>query len=59
MESGEWYWNTGIFLSNVKYLADSLYKLLPVVLRKLDQDNGNWKVEDENLFVKENFSLHP
>ncbi|BCS85026.1 mannose-1-phosphate guanylyltransferase [Prevotella herbatica] len=59
MENGEWYWNTGIFLSNVRYLADSLCKLLPVVLRKLDQDNEDWKMEDENLFVKENFPLYP
>ena len=59
MESGEWYWNTGMFLSNVKYLADSLYKLLPVVLRKLDQNNENWTVEEENVFVKENFPSYP
>jgi mannose-1-phosphate guanylyltransferase len=59
MESGEWYWNTGMFLSNVKFLAASLYKLLPVVLRKLDKIKENWTIEEENLFVKENFPSYP
>ena len=33
MESGEFYWNTGLFLANVQYLRGALAKIFPPVLR--------------------------
>lgn len=59
MDSGEWYWNTGLFLSNVHYLGMCLYKFLPVVLRNLDAINPNYTVEEEERFVQENFPSYP
>jgi len=59
VESGEFYWNTGLFLSNVHYLTDRLYDLLPVVLRNLDVTNPGFTIEEENAFVKENFPSYP
>ena len=35
MESGEFYWNTGIFLSNARHLIHSFEKIFPLVLRNL------------------------
>ena len=36
VDSGEWYWNTGLFLANVKYLRKCLASFLPSVLLNLD-----------------------
>ena len=35
MESGEFYWNTGVFLSNARHLIHSFEKIFPLVLRNL------------------------
>lgn len=59
MDSGEWYWNTGMFLSNVHYLKKRLYNLLPVVLRNLDEAKPNFTYQEENEFMKENFTVYP
>ena len=59
VESEEWYWNTGMFLSNVHYLGQCLYKILPVVLRNLDEVHPHFTLEEENAFVKENFVSYP
>ncbi len=60
MESGEFFWNTGIFLSNCKYLRECFGNLLPTVLREYDkQYAGQASVETENAFMKQNFSSYP
>lgn len=59
MDSGEWYWNTGLFLANVRYLRDSLYELLPVVLRHLENTKPDYTLEEENAFVQEHFPSYP
>lgn len=59
MESGEFYWNTGVFLSNIRFLWDSFTQLLPAVLRNLDVANPNWTISEENDFIKENFPSYP
>lgn len=59
MESGEFYWNTGIFLSNIQFLKHSFYNLLPLVLRNLDDMKPDWTFDEENEFISENFPLYP
>ena len=59
MDSGEWYWNTGMFLSNVHYLGMCLYKFLPVVLRNFDEIKSDWTIQEEVAYVQENFSRYP
>lgn len=60
VQSGEFYWNTGLFLSNVLYLRECLKKIFPVVLRKIDVDGGpGYSVEEELRYVKENFPSYP
>ena len=58
MESGEFYWNTGIFLSNISYLRECLKQIFPVVLRKIDTDR-EVSLQEELDFVKENFPSYP
>lgn len=59
MDSGEWYWNTGMFLANVHYLGMCLYKFLPAVLRNLDKVRPDFTIDEENAFVKEHFPSYP
>lgn len=59
MESDEFLWNTGIFLSNVQHLVRSLRHILPVVLRMIDKEDMMVTMEQELSFVRENFSKFP
>lgn len=59
MESGEFYWNTGLFLSNVSYLRKCFCKILPPVLREYDKRYPEFSVETENAYMKETFSSYP
>ena len=58
MQSGEFYWNTGLFLSNVRYLARKLSEILPPVMRKLNA-GGGYSLERELEYVRENFPSFP
>jgi mannose-1-phosphate guanylyltransferase len=57
--SGEFLWNTGIFLSNVNHLVMSLRKILPIVLRTIDQEGMTVSLGQELEYVKNNFSKFP
>ena len=59
VESGEFYWNTGLFLSNVSYLRECFCKILPPVLRDYDNKYPEFSVETENAYMKESFSSYP
>lgn len=59
VDSEEFYWNTGIFLCNVKYMISCLQKILPVVIRKLDTKCSDVSFEEENAFVRANFRSYP
>lgn len=59
VDSGEFYWNTGLFLSNVKSLRESFYGLLPQVLRDFDEKNPEFTVEAENAYMMQNFPSYP
>ena len=59
MESGEFYWNTGLFLSNVSHLRECFSALLPPVFREFDKRCPDFSVEAENEYMKENFSSYP
>lgn len=57
MESGEFCWNTGIFVSGVRYLIDCFRNLLPSVLG--DIEPGSMTIEEENRYMSENFPVYP
>lgn len=59
MESGEFYWNTGIFFFNVTYMIKSLKKLLPVVMRRIDYEGADVSWEEELEYVRKNFPRYP
>lgn len=59
VESDEFLWNSGIFLSNVRTLVKTLRNILPVVLRMIDKEGQMVTIEEERLFVRDNFSKFP
>ncbi len=59
MESGEFYWNTGVFMANVKHLLYSFEQVFPSVLRSLRYDFPDHSYEEELQFVSNNYSLYP
>jgi len=59
LESGEFYWNTGIFLSNAKYLLKSFEYIFPEVLRQLRYERVDYTYEEEMEFVTQNYPRYP
>jgi len=59
MESGEFYWNTGIFISNCRHLAESFEGVFPVVLRNLKNEHPDYSYEEEMRYVEENYPRYP
>ncbi|MGI6222401.1 MAG: mannose-1-phosphate guanylyltransferase [Prevotella sp.] len=59
MESGEFYWNTGLFLANVNGLWSYLCTLLPNELRQFDKEHPNWTIEEEEEFMNDHFPIYP
>ena len=59
MESGEFYWNTGIFLSKAAYLLKSFEYIFPEVLRPLRYQKVEYTFEEEMVFVMQNYPRYP
>ena len=59
MDSKEWCWNTGLFLSNFNYLRQCLYGFLPSVLREGEMSSKITTIEDEEAFIHDNFPRYP
>ena len=59
MESGEFYWNTGIFISNCRHLANSFKDIFPIVLRNLEMEWPDYSFEEEMKYVEENYPRYP
>lgn len=60
MNSGEFYWNTGLFLANVHHLLDSLKTALPIetVMSKGARNDG-YTIEKEIEFVNNYYPYSP
>ena len=59
MESGEFYWNTGIFMSNARHLILSFEKIFPEVLRNLKTEKPDYTYEEEMEYVAARYSSYP
>ena len=59
MQSGEFYWNTGLFLANASYLRRCLYGFLPSVLRAGESGEKITTIDEEEEFIRENFPRYP
>lgn len=59
MDSGEFYWNTGMFLANARHSLECFKQILPVVLRNYDSLHPTFDYREENAFVHDNFPSYP
>ena len=59
LNSGEFYWNTGLFMANALFLRECFYKILPAVFSSFDEVNPNATIQEENDFIDKNFPLYP
>ena len=59
MDSGEFLWNTGLFMSNARYLRSCFSAIFPEVLRQLDKQKTDYTIEEEQRFIDENFPSYP
>ena len=59
MESGEFCWNTGIFISNTHHLTNTFEEIFPSVLRNLHVDLPDYSYEQELEYVAQNYPRYP
>jgi len=59
VESEEFLWNTGIFISNVKHLREVMQNMLPAVLRISDDGMKSCTAEKERAYIQEKFPSYP
>ncbi len=59
MESGEFYWNTGIFIVNSRYLTKSFEEIFPSVLRNLKFEKPHYTYPEELEYVAQNYPRYP
>ena len=62
MDSGEFLWNTGIFVSNVRHLLHHSKAAMPAVFKQIELDGfsfDNANIKDEAQLVWDYFSLFP
>ena len=59
MESGEFYWNTGIFISNARSLLGAFEKIFPEVLRSLRYNHPGYTLDEELEYVEQNYPRYP
>lgn len=59
MDSGEFLWNTGIILSNTRFLNVCFHRLFPDVLNQFGGDMENFTIEQEMAFVNEHYPEYP
>ena len=59
MESGEFYWNTGIFIVNSRYLTKSFEEIFPSVLRNLKFEQPDYTYEEELKYVEQHYPAYP
>ena len=59
MESGEFYWNTGIFMVNSRKLTQSFESIFPSVLRNLKFERPTYSYDEELEYVAQNYPRYP
>lgn len=61
LKSGEFLWNTGLFITTVPYAVEVFSQLLPSVMRSFDENYdlcySLWK--EEGLWVERNYTKYP
>jgi mannose-1-phosphate guanylyltransferase len=59
MESGEFFWNTGMFLTNVVHLREWYLKVIPDMPYRLANLEGHYSLEEEAKYVSAHYPSYP
>lgn len=59
LESGEFYWNTGIFMARARGMIRSISHSLPFILRSFDKEHLEWTIDEETEFIEKNYPTYP
>lgn len=59
VDSGEFYWNSGLFIWNVNTILKAFEELIPEISTKLAQDESVYCTEKEKAYINENFPACP
>lgn len=59
MKSGEFLWNTGLYIAPVETIHNRLATLLPDVLRTLDSTIPDNTIDDEEQWVNDHYATYP
>lgn len=59
MDSGEFLWNTGVFVANVRHIRKVFAHFLPQVLGHLDEIRPHATPQEEEDYMSEYFPLYP
>lgn len=59
VDSGEFYWNTGMFIANVRYFGRTLKGMFPDVLSVWESETGGTTIGDARPFIAENYASFP
>lgn len=59
VDSGEFYWNSGLFIWNVNTILRAFEELIPEISSKLAQDESVYCTEREKAYINENFPTCP
>lgn len=59
IESGEFLWNTGLFICTAKAIRERLCTLLPSVMRSLDAEKANATWQEEEDWIQTRYTAYP
>lgn len=59
MESGEFYWNTGLMLGNIRAFRKCFRQLFPQTISMLSAVNVNYTAKDVVDFIGKNYNVYP
>ena len=55
MESGEFFWNSGLFVWNVNTILEAFSKYLPDISSRFDLGKDKFNTPEEKAFIQEDF----
>ena len=59
MDSGEFLWNTGMFMANVCFLREWFLKVIPDMQNRMAGLKGYYSLEEESRYVKQYYPAYP
>ena len=59
MESGEFFWNTGLFITNANNLRDTMHKVMPDMPYRISDITREMSRQEELQFIEAHFPSYP